>query len=1196
MKKLLWALGGLLVLCALAVVVVPMMIDWNAYKQDIAAQVKKATGRDLLIAGNISVDILPTPALTAEQVSLSSIDGAQSPDLIALKSVEVRIALAPLLGGNIRVEKVRLVEPQVYLEVLADGRATWNFSKREENGSPAESVTPSNGAGGGSVPAVILDQFELVDGTLIYQDAASGSLEEIRDMDLNVAAASLTSGPYRASGSLVARGVRFGVDADVGAIVEGRTFPLDIALRVGGGSAELRLSGTVLGLSEAPRFRGDLSIDSGNIGNVVKALTEGTELPEPLQQSFKLTGALDVSESSLAIDGLAIDLGGAKGTGKVNGTLGNAPKVSAQFSIDRIDADPWLKPPPPQSEPAVTPSAEKTIEAPEKAPTPATVGSTPSFSLPDGINISLATRIGEVSMRGDVVRNVIVNADLANGELTLSQASLEGPGGTDIAVFGVLGARDQKPSFDASFDVKIKQPRRLMEWMQVDANFLKSDNPGSLALAGRVGGTPTDISVRELKLSFDKTNVRGAATLALRERLGIGATVNVDQLDLDAYLAETPDKEAKSDTAPGSDNSKTPVDADVQQPPGPFDGLKALADFDANIRATVGTLTTQGIPIRDVDADLSLVGGNLTIRKFNVGNVAGLGLAASGVLKGLNDVPVADKFALRAGATDLSGVASLIGMTLPVPAKTIGKVEFLADINGRLDTPTVSSTLTAMAATLTANGTIKPFDVAQMYDVGVGLKHPDVAALMKRLGTGYTPSGKIGDLNLSTRLKGGVSQLAFSDLTAIVGAAKVGGSGTVDLARAVPQVNAVLSTGPLIVDPFLPVQKSAALDLNDARVIPAALRLPEGMPLGVKRLIASVSERWSRAPIDLSALRSVNADVKLTSPSVTYHEYKLEDANMVSALSDGVLQVQEFTGTVFNGRFTSAAAVDASKASPSIVGKFSVGGMDIGAASAAAGIAGGSGRLTTTIEATTAGNSISDWIGGLGGKGAIEIRGIKGQQSLSDMPVVGMVLGPLLQVFEVLNSGLGTLLGAGANTRVGETDVSSAFTVTNGVVNTKDTKIISNLYEGTISGDLNLPLWSMNVGGNLAVDQGLLGTLLANVARVPSKIPFQVTGNIDKPNVKIQSFGGSASQGGEGIKIPGIDKLEKKAPGVGRLLQGILGGGATQQQAPAPQPSANEPPPQTDSGASQSGSAPPAQQPQEQKQDPINQLLRGLIR
>lgn len=208
------------------------------------------------------------------------------------------------------------------------------------------------------------------------------------------------------------------------------------------------------------------------------------------------------------------------------------------------------------------------------------------------------------------------------------------------------------------------------------------------------------------------------------------------------------------------------------------------------------------------------------------------------------------------------------------------------------------------------------------------------------------------------------------------------------------------------------------------------------------------------------------------------------------------------------------------------------------------------------------------------------------------MPVIGLALGPLMQIFELLNSGLGTIVGAGGKTKLGETDVTSSFTIVNGTINTKDTKILSNIYEGNLSGDIVLPLWSMNVGGTLKVDQGLLGAVLSNVARLPTQIPFQLTGNIDSPNVKIQSFSGAGSAGGQGIKIPGIDKLEKKVPGVGNLLQGILGGGSssgsssgsTTQQAPPPQNgSGATPPPQ------------PAPQQQQQKINPAD-LLKQLFK
>lgn len=1205
MKKVLWVLAGLLLAIVAAVVVVPSMIDWNGYKGLIAEEVKKATGRDLTIAGDITVSVLPKPMLVAGQVALSSVDGAQSPDLVALHSVEVRIALAPLLGGKIKVETVRLVEPQVYLEVLADGRTSWTITPPEAPPAGGDVEPKAQGANGGSSgPTVILDQFEIVDGTLIYQDASSGSLEEVSHINLNVAAASLTSGPYQANGSLVARGLRLGIDADVGAIVEGRTFPLNTTLRVGGDSAAVQLVGTVLGLNESPRFRGDLTVMSDNISRIAEAFAPGTALPAPLSQPLKITGGLDASETALAVQNLEIDLGGAKGTGKVSGTLGAAPKIAAEFSIDKIDAEPWMKvtqAPAASAQPANDTAAPV---RPASTTTSAPASGVGSFALPMGVSVSLAARVGEIAFNGDSLHNLVLNAQLANGEVTLSQASLQAPGGTDLAVFGSLAARDGKPSFDSSIDLKVRDPHALMTWAGVDASALKAGKPGSLALTGRVGGTPAAVNVRELTLAFDKTTVRGAATIAVRDRLGVGASVAVDQLDLDAYLADASKTPAKPAQAPAATDGATgpasPAPTSEASDTGPFDGLKALTGFDANLHATVGSLKTQGVPIKDVTADLSLVGGTLSIKKFTVGNVAGAGVGVTGAITDLGGMPKASKLAVRAKAADISGLANLVGFTLPVPAKTIGTVEAAADLNGRLDAPTLASSVTTLALKLTANGGLRPLDAANMFDLGVGLKHDDVALLLKRLGTGYTPSGKIGGLDVTSRVKGGPARIDISDLVAVVGAARVGGNGIVDLAGAVPKIDAVLATGDIVVDPFLPAQKSAALDIGGgpARVVPAAFRVEGDGSNALRHLIASVSDRWSPAPVDLSGLKAVDANLQLTSPSVTYHEYKLEGAKLASTLAGGVLKVNEFTGTVFGGQFASTASVDASKARPTLGSNVSVTGMNIGAASAAAGIGGGSGRLTTRAEVTTSGGSIADWIGGLNGGGAIDIKGFKGQQSLSDMPVVGLALGPLMQVFEVLNSGLGSLIGAGGKTGLGETDLTSTFSIANGVIATKDTKIVSNTYSGDITGEVSLPLWSMNVGGNVAIDQGLVGTVIANVVRLPSKIPFQVSGNIDKPNVKIQSFSGSTSQGGSGITVPGLEKLEKKAPGVGTLLQGILGGGSsTQQGTTGSTGSAAEPPSQTgSSGTTTEESSPPAQEQPTQQKDPINQLLRGLIR
>lgn len=1189
MKKVLWGIGGVIALLAAAVLVIPSVIDWNAYKPEIAEQVRKLTGRELVIAGDIDLNILPSPALVAEKVSLSSIDGAQSPDFVILNSVQVHIALAPLLAGKLRIESVRLVEPQIFLEVLADGRTTWVMSPPNAPADPAQGNQSSASApinAGDAGPDIGVDNFELVGGTVIYQDAASGTKERIEDINLNVGAASLSSGPIRADGNLMVRGLRLGIDLNIGDIVKGRTFPLNLGVKIGGDSAEIKLAGTILGIGETPRFRGDLSVVSANIGRVVSALANGADLPAPLSQALAISGALDASANGLALDNLLLDFGGAKGTGKVSGTFNGSPKIAVELNVDKVAADPWLTvatPAKPQSGSA--PAAPAQTAA---ATQPAAPAVDEDFALPTGIAATVAVKVGEISLRGDSVRNVVINADLANGEVTLSQLSLQGPGGSEAAVFGFLTAKNGKPTFDGSLEAKVRDPHALMKWANVDTSALKPGKPGALALSATVIAQPESISVNKLGLSFDETKIAAAATIALRDRLGIGASVTVDKLDLDAYLADAPaTPPASKPTKPATTGDGTTASSPPSDTTSVFDALKPLADFDANVRANVGLLKTAGMPIRDIAADVSLIGGALKIKSLTVGDAASVSLSVNGGLKGLGSVPEAQDLSVRATVGDPAKVAALAGVELPVPAKNLGKVSLNAALNGLLTAPSISSTLNAFAATVNADGKLNPFDLANMFDLKVGVRHDDAASLFQRLDTGYKPAGDIGALNVASKITGGISGFSFTDLVAALGAAKVNGAGTVVLAGERPKLTTTLTTGNIVVDPFLPAATSAALspDESTARVIPARFWVPEGGRLDFKQLIASVAERWSPVPFDFSTLQALDADITVTSPRISYHEYNLDGAKLLSTLNTGVLKVNEFSGAVFGGSVMSTAAVDASAKRPTLAGLVTLGNMDIGAASKAAGIAGTTGMLTSRIEVSTLGSSVRDWIGSLDGKGAIEIKGIKGKSSLADLPVIGLALGPLMQIFEVLNSGLGSLLGAGAKTGIGETDVTSTFTIANGVVNTKDTKIISNVYQGNLAGDINLPLWSMNVGGKVAVDQGLVGTLLANVARLPSQIPFQVTGNIDSPNVKIQSFSGAGSEGGGGIKVPGLDKLEKKAPGIGGLLNNLLGGGTAAPAEPVTPPA--------QSGSTES--APPPQ-PEQKKPDATQQLLKKLFK
>src|SRR3546814_13217787 len=118
--------------------------DWSS---DVCSS--DLTGRGLEIAGDVSLRLLPTPAFSAEQVTLANLEGGSEPVMARLEELRISIALLPLLRGEVLVESVTLVRPDILLEVLEDGRANWVLA----DAPPADAAAPVTPSAPGSSPA-----------------------------------------------------------------------------------------------------------------------------------------------------------------------------------------------------------------------------------------------------------------------------------------------------------------------------------------------------------------------------------------------------------------------------------------------------------------------------------------------------------------------------------------------------------------------------------------------------------------------------------------------------------------------------------------------------------------------------------------------------------------------------------------------------------------------------------------------------------------------------------------------------------------------------------------------------------------------------------------------------------------------------------------------------------------------------------
>lgn len=1189
MGKVLAAIASILVLLIAAVLVGPSFIDWNDYKADIAGQVKNLTGRDLVINGDIRIAVLPALAVSASDVSLSNLPAAGTPEMVRLKSVEVRIALAPLLGGQVKVETVKLVEPVINLEVLADGRKNWVF------GPPAEDKDGDSGQSGGgggpaaasAEPSVVLDDFTIVGGTLVYQDAVGGVSERVDAINARVEAASL-QGPFRTTGALTARNIPLDFDLSTGEVMQGRSVPFNAVVKVEPGGTALQSNGTVIGLDDQPRFKGNVKFDSGNLAALL-ALAGVDGLPGILAQSFGLSGALTASAKGAEMKDFKLAMNGTQASGDIAVDLGDMIDTAVRLSIKSIDLDKWLEKtavPTPPAAPATgkaenSPAGTTTAKAAGKD----TADKTGAMALPANLSGSLILSADSVAYRGGLIRDLLINAELGDGEVIISQVSAQFPGGSDMAVFGTVSLKEGTPKFGGEIETTINDLRGVMKWLGTDFAGVPADRLRKMRIASKVTATPKQVQVSGLDLQFDSSRLTGAVTVALRKRPSFGASLVLDRINIDAYMPKAaaskrqPEKPASGKKSAGNAGASTKADKTTTA--NPFAVLGALTQFDANVKSRIKTLVYQGEQVKSVAVDATLYNGALTLRNLSVGKVAGASAAIKGAIENLGGVPRAKGLKVDFKSKNVAPLFRLAEVKPPIDVRKVGAVSVSGTLDGPLLAPKVDYTVKGGGATITAKGTINVLPVGDMADLNVRLRHGDFARLLKLAGTDYRPSGKIGAVDFSARVKGGTDLLNLSGLQAKIGALTMNGALSANLKGPKPVITADVKTGPIAVDPFLPATKKAGADWQRwAGLVrrPAAWSLPHGTPHAAndnqrRPTLIATRGRWSADPIDLSALKTVDANVTLLAPVITYDKYLVEKADIKAGLRDGVLSLEKFTGKVFDGQLNATGLVTAGAPNRvSLVAKLASASV-AEATQSVTGKAIASGKISTNVNLTTAGRSVADFVASLGGNGALMMNGVDPSSGGE-----GSALAGIIDLLTSLNQLGGSRKGTSA-------DVSGTFQISRGVARSQDIRLVSGVGNGTAVATVDLPKWHLDVNGEVELAQNVLtGILKAKIRESRNAVPFSLSGPLDAPNVKVDT----GALLGSAAPVPGADILLDKAPkGVGGVLKNILGGGKSQQTT-----TGGDTPPAAQGDAP----PPPRSTTKQQKADPLDQLLKGLLK
>ena len=402
-----------LALLALAFTIVKAT-DFNQYRDYVAGRMKAATGRDLVIAGDVNVSFSLSPRLTARDVSFRNAAWSDQPQMARLGEIEAEVDLLSLLTGEIRIKDVVLRGGQVVVETSKDGIGNWVLDL-----APAATPTPVDSATTASgLPRV--DQVAIEDVTLLYRDGVAGTQQVLKIDRFKAAAAPGVGLNVSVAGNWNDRPLNLaGATGMPRQFTEG-PLPVDLKGRLGDVALELR--GTI----GDPTTFSDLTLDVVSSGPSLAALGEILGIDLPKSQAYALSGRLSGGDSNYTADRLSAKVGGSDASGRVAvDAAGRTTKLTATLTSDRLDfGDLGL-----DQDDSAQPAADGRLFSAEPWP----------VDVVKDVDGEITWLAGTLIRGGSSAKDVTVALVLKDGTASLNNLKAQIAGGT-IAATGTLKA------------------------------------------------------------------------------------------------------------------------------------------------------------------------------------------------------------------------------------------------------------------------------------------------------------------------------------------------------------------------------------------------------------------------------------------------------------------------------------------------------------------------------------------------------------------------------------------------------------------------------------------------------------------------------------------------------------------------------------------------------------------------------------
>lgn len=1105
MKRFFLLVIGLLAALAAVVVVLPSFFNWNSQKELIETRASEALGLPVSIDGDLSLTVLPIPRLSAGGLSVGSKETLSEGPFVSAQLIDIEVALMPLFSGEVKATSIVLEKPEIMLMT----------------GQPQSSDdTPS------SQPNITLPKVVVETGKIVLVDAQTGKETAISNINAELAAQSV-KGPFSIDTTLAFEGQPLDLHIETGQIDQ-LDFPFSINVQApDAGKFEASVKGNASdALGDRPSANASILISADDVGQLLSQI--GQTQTQPLNgETLRISARTVLLGQEVSLADLNLDVGDLRLEGSGRAKLGEEQsEINATLQAGRLDLGPFLT-----GQDASSTAIDK-IEA----------------TLPKGIKATVQMQIDDLRGLPVTMQQVGIAARLSDARVDMSLTRALLPGGVTLSTDATL--EEKSGQLVGPFKARITGANAapLLSELLGPAQALP---PSPIPIDVQVDGAVerSDLRVKAMVGAIGATTVNGSAKVGYGPALNAEIQARLGKVNLDHWLSNT--SSPRSDTA-----AKSP-------------------GFDGSLRAdlTIASLIRGGETYDDLSMIGTITGDAARIESLSLGKAPGAVVSAKGTISGLSREDSALDLEIKASGNNAGQLLALAGQAPNETLTKAGKVALSGTVTGTTQAPKIAAEGTLGSAKIDLTALASGLDKASPNVSGdVSVSHPNFAALLTQLEmVESTARGSTAqNMQLSSRfnLAGGETSASFNartqagnvnatyedtsgrlamainaaapDITAFMRSlgfdfnpaqARLGGlktdialSGTQD---ALVTRSLAVTLGPATLTGSGRIDTSGPVTKVDLRLQGDNLDLAALMPeaeTGAQQAYSGTGERWSKEPLDLAMLDSVDGVISLDLNRLTWRTYELKNASASVSSEGRTLRMALDRGTLFDGPASMAIALDATDV-PALEVDMAIQGGDVAqAAQSSAAIAPLTGTFDLNGKFAGAGVSEYDIVKSLNGRASFAAR--DGMINGIDIVRVNERFGNLRTVADFVQV-------AGSALRGGETHydlIAVDVTAKNGNLFAQNMRTqIDGGAQAALDARIDLPAWDVSAQGAFS---------LADHPQAPP-VGVRIAGPLDHPRIEYET---KQIQNYLGARF-GAAVLKGVISGDGFGFKEILGGG-----------------------------------------------------